>query len=191
MMFGKNLGTNKTWRRIPNDSVGVELGVWMGESSEKFLRRARHLHLVDSWSTVAYENSDENGNYQGYLDRYSKLIESNNPNDFQKYYDEIYESVCQKFAGQSVTIHRCTTDDFFEKFSKTVDWVYVDASHSFNGCLSDLRNSYGIINSGGSIFGDDYENKNKPGVTLAVDTFITETGLSLNNFYLDQFEIKV
>ena len=48
MMFGKNPGTDQTWKRIPEYSVGAELGVWQGESSEKFLKRASHVHLVDS-----------------------------------------------------------------------------------------------------------------------------------------------
>ena len=52
MMFGKNPGTDQTWKRIPEYSVGAELGVWQGESSEKFLKRASHVHLVDSWSPV-------------------------------------------------------------------------------------------------------------------------------------------
>ena len=37
MMFGKNPGTDKTWIRIPKDSIGAELGVWRGDSSVKFL----------------------------------------------------------------------------------------------------------------------------------------------------------
>ena len=50
MMFGKNPGTDQTWKRIPEGSVGAELGVWQGDSSEKFLKRAGHAHSVDSWS---------------------------------------------------------------------------------------------------------------------------------------------
>ena len=73
MMLGTNTGSNETWKRIPEGSTGVELGVWKGESSSKFLQRAGHLHLVDPWSAVAYEDSDEFGNYQGYLNRYSKI----------------------------------------------------------------------------------------------------------------------
>ena len=46
------------------------------------------------------------------------------------------------------------------------------------------------MKKGGYIFGDDYSDA-KPGVKKAVDTFINETGLFLNNFYMDQFEIKV
>ena len=33
MMFGKNPGTDQTWKRIPADSIGAELGVWQGDSA--------------------------------------------------------------------------------------------------------------------------------------------------------------
>ena len=36
-------------RMIPQGSVGVEIGVWNGESSAQFLKRTSHLHLVDPW----------------------------------------------------------------------------------------------------------------------------------------------
>ena len=36
MMFGKNPGTDETWKRIPEGSIGAELGVWQGNSSKSF-----------------------------------------------------------------------------------------------------------------------------------------------------------
>ena len=190
-MFGRNPGTDETWKRIQEGSIGVELGVWKGESSEKFLRRASHLHLVDPWSVIAYEDSDEFGDYQNYLNRYAQLVGSNDPIDFQKYYDRVADSVVSRFKNKSITIHRVTTDEFFNSFNKKVDWVYVDALHSFDGCLFDLRKSLNILKPGGIIYGDDYQNPSKPGVTKAFNTFIKETGLILNNFYSDQIEIKI
>jgi hypothetical protein len=189
MMFGTNSGSNETWKLIPQNSIGVELGVWKGDSSEKFLQRARHIHLVDPWSVTPYKDSDEFGDYDGYLTRYSKLVGSRNPADFQSYYDNIAESVKLRFKAKPVTIHRCTTDDFFSKFKEKVDWVYVDALHSYDGCLSDLRKSREIINAGGFIIGDDYGNKE--GVVRAVDQFIRETGLVLDNFFKSQYRIFI
>lgn len=190
MMYCTNKGSDETWKRIPEDSVGVELGVWKGGSSQKFLRKAGHLHLVDPWAVEAYEDSDEFGTFDDYLKRYAKLVVgSNDPKDFQKYYDNVYKDVKKLFKDSPVTIHRCTTDEFFENFNEKIDWIYVDALHSFDGCLSDLRNSLKIVKSGGSIFGDDYGNKQ--GVVKAVDAFIEETGLMLDNFYQNQYEIKI
>lgn len=189
MMFGMNTGTDETWKHIPENSVGVELGVWKGDSSEKFLRKAHHLYLVDSWGITPYEKSDEFGDYDSYLQRYSKLVGSSNPDDFKKYYDQIFESVKARFQGRPVTFFRGTTDEFFKLFNAKVDWVYVDASHAYEQCLEDLINSLNIVKSGGYIFGDDYGNKE--GVVRAVNTFVNETNLKLNNFHSNQYKIQV
>lgn len=189
MMYGKNPGTEATWQRIPAFSVGAELGVWRGFSTLKLARNAAMVYAVDAWSPIAYENSDEFGDYQAYLDRYSELVGSNDPQRFQEYYDSIHREVVERFKGNpKIQICRMTTDEWFKKQTVPIDWIYVDASHSYEGCLSDLRQSLKIVKKGGSIFGDDY-GKNKQGVTDAVNTFIEETGLKLNNFYSDQYEI--
>lgn len=189
MMFGVNIESVRVVDRIPQFSVGVELGVWKGDSSEKFAKKTSYLHLVDAWAPESYQVSKEHGTYEDYLKRYAKLVGSRNPEDFQKYYDNIYESVKKKFALAPVTIHRMSTKQFFEKFNETVDWVYVDAAHDHDGCYFDLVNSMKIIKKGGSIFGDDY--KNKAGVRSAVDQFVKDYNLVLDNFHGSQFEIKV
>ena len=189
MMYGRNIHSEETWKRIPEGTVGIEIGVWKGGSSEKFLRRASHLHLVDSWSPVAYEHSDEHGTYENYLDRYAELVGSRDPADFQRYYDNILQSVIDKFVNKPITIHRMNSRDFFKQFDEQVDWVYVDADHSYEGCLHDLENSLRVVRPGGIIFGDDYTNK--PGVRQAVDEFVQRTGLPFNNFHGTQYEICI
>lgn len=189
MMYGKNTDSRQTLNRIPLQSTGVEIGVWQGDSSARFLTKARHLHLVDSWSPVPYTKSDEHGTYEDYLRRYSQLVGSEDPADFQAYYDKIYHAVVKRFQDQAVTIHRVSSSEFFQSFDQQVDWVYVDGDHSFQGCLADLRGCLRIVRPGGQILGDDYTNK--PGVRQAVDTFVNETGLKLNNFYGTQYEICI
>lgn len=189
MMLGKNIGTDETWKRIPKNSIGIELGVWKGDSSEKFLKHARHVHLVDSWSPIPYESSDEHGDYEQYLNRYEKLVGSKDPKAFQEFYDNIYQSVVERFKNAPITIHRMSTAEFFSSFSEKVDWVYVDADHSYAGCLKDLENSFKVIKPGGYIFGDDYTNK--PGVRMAVDDFVRVSGFKFTNFHTNQFEICI
>lgn len=185
MMFGNNKGSDAVVKRIPVGSVGVEIGVWKGESSSKFLTRASHLHMVDPWSVDAYRSSDEHGGFRHYLRRYSQLVGGSHEDSFQKYYDSIHDSVVSKFAGEPVSIYRCSSDKFFEGIACTVDWVYVDGSHAFDGCLADLYGARGIATY--AIFGDDYGTKE--GVTKAVDTFIADTGLELDVFGKDQYQI--
>lgn len=179
---------HETCNRIPKNSVGVELGVWKGEASELFLPLTTKLYLVDAWSIKAFKSSDEFGNYKGYLKRYSQMVGSNNPKDFQKFYDNIYESVKTKFEFTHAEIFRGTTHKFFESFTDKVDWVYVDASHSYRGCLSDLQNSLTILNPGGKIFGDDFHNKK--GVSKAVREFVKVNNFDLDVFAGSQYEIQ-
>ena len=60
----------------------------------------------------------------------------------------------------------------------------------YEGCLHDLTRSLEVLKPGGILFGDDYGDK-KPGVKKAVDEFIKAKGFKLNNFYDDQFEIRI
>lgn len=184
MMYGSNTGSDETWKRIPQGSIGVEIGVWKGDSSAKFLKRARHLHLVDSWAVEPYSESDEHGGYRAYLKRYAKLVGSSKPADFDAHYESVYQAVKARFKEDPVTIHRCTSAEFFATFSSSVDWVYVDGSHTFDGCLADLRGAHKIARL---IFGDDYGNK--PEVKRAVDAFVAETGLQFEPFGLNQYQI--
>jgi len=58
-------------------------------------------------------------------------------------------------------------------WSKPVDYLYVDADHSYEGCLSDLRLWWPHLKTGGLIAGDDYDDP-RWGVTQAWDQFELE-----------------
>lgn len=191
MMYGKNESSIKTLEKIPENSIGVEIGVWEGLTSEIFLNKCKHLFLVDPWSIEPYKKTDEWGTYENYINRYSDLVKSKNEDDFQKYYDSVYENVCSKFKDKSVTIIRKTSDDFFLNPPKTrINWIYIDGSHAYNECLKDLINSYHLLKKyDGIILGDDYHDR-VPGVKEAVNQFIKIYNLELNNFYGSQYEIR-
>ena len=189
-MKGVNKTVNETVKLIPKNSIGAELGVWKGETSSKFLSKCKFLYLVDSWSVVAYEDSDEHGDYEGYLERYSKIVGSNNPKAFQKFYDNIYSEVNEKFANSSVKIYRMTTREWFKIFDEKLDWIYVDANHGYLDALFDLQESYKKIKSGGRLFADDYSD-NKPGVKKAVEDFSKIMNLPFTNFYRDQIYFPI
>lgn len=190
-MIGVNNHINETIKRIPAHSVGVELGVWKGNSSQKFAQKTRRLHLVDSWSVEPYKDLSEE-EYQNYLDRYAGMTGGRTPEQFQQYYDNIHDSVVRKFSDNlNVTIWRMDTDRFFKLFDEKVDWFYVDAAHDEEGVYKDLCNTYAhlIKHGGGTIFGDDYGNK--AGVVAGVDKFINEFGLELDAYGVNQYQINV
>lgn len=188
---GINKNSKKVVKEILEDSIGVEIGVWKGSSSKQFLKKAKHLHLVDSWSVEPYKSSNEHGTYENYLERYSKLVGSSNPLDFEKYYEETYQQVCRDFKDKNVTIHRMLSKDFLDSFNEKVDWVYIDGAHDFFGCYSDIVGCSKILKPNGVIFGDDYNQKTKPGVKKAVDFFVLEHNFLLEYLGSNQYKIRM
>jgi cephalosporin hydroxylase len=70
------------------------------------------------------------------------------------------------------------------KVDVRLDFIYLDANHSYDETKRDLRAWSPLINSGGMIAGHDYldaENNcgSRFGVKSAVDEFVEELGLEL------------
>jgi len=188
MMFGSNPGAKETAKRIKKNTIGAELGVWRGDSSSLFVKKTKHLHLVDTWSVEPYKHYDKKLQKR-YVDRYKRLVGSDKEEDFQRYYENVYNSVKKKFDRPDVTIHRMTTNEWFAQCTEKLDWIYVDARHDYDGVLEDLNNCLNVLKPNGVIFGDDYGNK--PGVKDAVDKFVKDNNFTFNfnNFWGNQFEI--
>ena len=193
-MLGQNNQSKEIIRHIPNKARMAELGVWKGQSSKLFAEITEKLYLVDSWSVEPYKESAEHGGWKGYLEKYSKMVGSNDPNSFQKYYDNVFHVVKEEFKYHpNVTVKRMTTNEFFNWFFMTLqpklDCVYLDASHEYKQVLSDLKQCKDVLlKPAGILFGDDY--RNKPGVKQAVDEFVsTQTNATFNNFYENQYMI--
>jgi len=198
MMLGKNTQSKEIINRLPKNNSFIrmaELGVWKGESSELFSKHVDRLYLVDIWKIESYLESGEFGPLKSFVNRYKKLVGSDDPKDFEKYYNKIYDKVKEKFKNNShVSIHRMTTNDFCIWFKQTnqikLDCVYLDASHEYRQVYEDLKNCWSVLlKENGILFGDDY--LNKPGVKKAVDQFMfeNEEHYTFNNFYENQYEI--
>ncbi|MDB2481612.1 class I SAM-dependent methyltransferase [bacterium] len=70
--------------------------------------------------------------------------------------------------------------ELFEYFkNNSIDILYIDGDHRFNGVVSDFENYKGFISPGGFIIFDDYYDlKYSPGVKKAVDFILKE------NYYI-------
>ena len=178
--------TNKDSRHImhairPN-TIGAEIGVWMGNTSTQFLKKGlKKLYMVDSYSVEPYKENTERS-YQEYIAKYQPITGEFSEAGFQRFYDRVYNEVKERFQDPEVEICRMTSDRWFEQFQNYMldflDWIYIDGDHSYEGCLRDLENSLKVVRQGGLILGDDYGWPNakwfKPGVTKAVDEFINK-----------------
>lgn len=127
--------------RIPVDRefVGAEVGVWRGNLSEQILagRPLLTLHLVDPW-TAASQGRNLTGRCHP-----SKAKAK-------------VEGICTRFGGRGV-IHQGFSVDVAAKLpDHSLDFVYIDAKHSYEAVRQDIRAWRNKVKSGGWIGGHDY-----------------------------------
>lgn len=156
---------------LPKQAAVAEIGVAEGAFSAEILAACdpRRLTLIDPWE---------------WQDREDYLADGNNVDADEQ--ERRAQEVCARFANDSrVAILR----DYSTRAAATftdgeLDWVYVDAVHSYDGTLSDLRSFYPKVAENGLILGHDFANHVKAkgmdfGVIEAVETFIAESGCHL------------
>jgi hypothetical protein len=201
---GVNTDSDKILHLIKPGTIGAEIGVWKGSSSEKFLKRGlKKFYMVDSWSLAGYDPAfqvnDPTISLTSILNNYRRMVGSKHPADFEKFYDKIYEGVVKKFSGyKEAEIVRMGANEWFEQYKKTgekLDWIYIDGDHSYTGVKNDLNNAIEVVKSGGVIIGDDYKWKSltadKGGVKKAVNEFVSQRSLNLSAHGNVQWSIKV
>lgn len=152
---------------IDKGSEGVEIGVWIGDTTEKFAAKASLVHAVDAYDITVF-GEDE---FEKLCARYSKLYNIEPTKEgFAKFYDNIYQGVVDRFEGRNVQVYRMNSTEWFAQNTKTdYDWIYVDGDHSYDGCLRDLNNAWDVIRKGGVMYGDDLNSKK--GVRMALQEF--------------------
>lgn len=153
------------------DPVGVELGVFNGELSKRLLRRPDlSLHMVDSWAVHEKESKYAvNGGFHG------SLTEEQQAAHYQQTLDAV------NFAGDRARVIRDSTSAAANGFKDgSLDFVFIDADHSYEGVKADIEAWYPKVKTGGYLCGHDYNNPDFPswGVEKAVSEFCQEKGLT-------------
>jgi hypothetical protein len=152
-------------RKLPQKSVGCELGVWKGDFSREIVRTVnpKKLYLIDPWS---YQPDCPDSWYGG----------TNAKTQIDM--DEIYLSVKRLFSkNKNVQILRKKTEELHDEISDNeLDWAYIDGNHQFEYVLKDLHYFSRKVKDGGIICGDDYDRGKKEPypITEAVKKFLQE-----------------
>lgn len=143
--------------------VGVEIGVKRGEFSKVLLESwdCESLILVDAWEQQPNNVYDET-NVHNHHDDYLKCMTALEP----------YKGRFHVMRGLSHEVVKDINDE-------TLDFVYIDANHSYDAVKQDLHDWYPKLKPGGIIAGDDYTinsietfgNNSVFGVKKAVDEF--------------------
>ena len=156
---------------VPKGGIGCEIGVFAGEFSQFLLKHTepKKLYLIDAWELVndTLFCTDKNGD-NGVVLPASLLL----------------NTVKLRFSNDiRVEIIKDWSHNAIPMISDKLDWVYIDADHSYEGCLRDLMLIEGKMNNNSLIMGHDYlinmEKCKKQwefGVGKAVDEFCSKRG---------------
>lgn len=142
-------------KAMPRNSVGVEVGVCIGEFAEEIFKTnpPRIFYGVDHWDAPINPETDsafrkeQRERLWRTMHRFSKRIMTGQ-----------YRPLCMKSVDAA---------KLFE--TGMLDWVYIDAHHSYGAVSEDLTAWYPKVKSGGIVAGHDW---NKPCIRKAVWRFV-------------------
>lgn len=154
--------------------VGVEIGVYKGEFSEKICKSGLKLYAIDPWRIY-----DDFTNPRG-----------------QDRLDFLYEHTKRLLAPYDCTIIRKTSMEALALIPDgSLDFVYIDGNHSFKYIAEDIAEWSKKVRIGGVVSGHDYvyafddSGLNKCDVIYVVQAYTQAFGI--NNWYVLGSEEKI
>lgn len=156
--------------------VGAEIGVAYGEFSEHILSiwNGEKLISVDPWIEMAPE----------------EYVDTCNQN--QDSMERAHETAARRlaaFKGRSEIWRETGHEACARVAPRSLDFVYIDAQHSYEAVVRDLADWFPLVRSGGIIAGHDYNDgvftQGIHGVRSAVDGFFGERRMRVFHTYGD------
>ena len=150
-------------RKYNCDAIG-EIGVCKGVNFLEMIKHGPKLAVaVDSWIDDGIVSRNDG--------RYSQETLNQQYEDLKKAVgDKPFVKIYREYSFDAV---RHFEDNYF-------DLVYIDADHTYKGCLRDINDWYPKVKKGGFLLGDDYrprEYRIKFGVIEAVNEFAKNNNL--------------
>lgn len=154
---------------MPKNAFVAEVGVLAGDFSERILieTNPQHLYLIDTffandWDTNANKRFSKENHFQFIKTRFKDGIEKHQID------------VMKGFSDNSLA----TLKD------NSLDWIYIDAHHSYDCVSADLKEARRVVKPNGFIIANDYifyshlENDNY-GVIHAVNEMCVQDGFEI------------
>lgn len=136
--------------------VCVELGTWQGASAIPVALAIRRwggmLTCVDTWAGDVHPTSDTSAAAPWMLVSCARYITAAG-------------------VGANVRLIAATTLEAAAVWTEPIDYLYIDAGHSYDAARADLAAWVPHVRPGGLILGDDYGHRLFPGVKRAWDAF--------------------
>ena len=140
--------------------IGAEVGVHRGKLSRELFKLIPGLKLfmIDIWSDKSYPDNDDTAAAPKYRDLY------------RNHWKENMQAARDAVMGYNAELIRADSITGAEKFADaSLDFVFLDADHSYEAVKKDIATWLPKIKPGGLMSGHDYERKGKFGVQKAVD----------------------
>lgn len=149
----------------------IEIGVAFGGHLEEILNNTKidKVYAIDSYKLSETTTDNFKKSDQSYFN--------------QDDYDELYLFTKKRLSklGNIVNFIREDSKDALKYIDdESVDIIFIDAEHSYNGVKNDIKNWIKKVKKGGIISGHDYDHPNFPGVKIAIDESIDEFNLNIN-----------
>lgn len=147
-------------RLPPGPVTGVEVGVFMGSMSVSLLERADlSLCMVDSWKGKGADYIGDSGDYHAGLSQAAQ--------------NEHFKTAARRtaiFGNRALIVRKPSIEAAKDFEDGSLDFVFIDADHSYEGCRADIAAWMPKIKPGGLLSGHDYDHPDFPfGVKHAVD----------------------
>jgi hypothetical protein len=151
-------------KRVSDNAIIAEIGVWKAINAMNILQQNEtvKLCLIDRWTPYSEKERQQEELYS-ISDAKNKTYKHAKRRVKEK--TEPYKNRVTIHDMESIKAAELYPDDFF-------DLVFIDALHSYEGCLSDIKAWFSKVKNGGYIGGHDYTSH--PGVKKAVDEFFFE-----------------
>lgn len=157
---------------LPDGQVrGAEIGVFAGELSAHLMRARPDLHLimVDAWDSSVYQ--------KGADDFHAGLTQEQ-----QDAYYAMALAATDFVADQRTIIKSDSISAATWVQEASLDFVFIDADHSYEGCKRDIEIWYPKLKADGLLSGHDYDHPDFPdwGVKRAVHEFADAHGYEVS-----------
>lgn len=134
--------------------IMAEIGCYVGDSTEIFKSKVDYMFCIDPWKNGYDPNDGASENID------MSIVEAQ--------FDELI-----KFSSNVQKMKMSGNEAIEHIEDESLDLVYIDGLHTYEGCKNDIEKWLPKIKPGGYIAGHDYGSKHFPGVKEAVDEFFT------------------
>lgn len=136
--------------------VAVEVGTWTGRTTLAMIKAGMdEVHCIDSWRGTA-DPSDQT----------HQLVRGYEPG----YVFEVFKKNVGELLNVRVFPHMGYSMELVKEWTMPIDFLFIDADHSYEACKLDILEWGKFVTSGGVISGHDF------GSWAGVNKAVQETG---------------